>query len=353
MVNELVSEFHRSIRKSLIWIGMFIAATAVLVFVSLSASEIRIGLFEGIRIFTDHLMGAEPSGFLPTLKDRIVFEQNMPRALGAVLAGAVLSVCGASLQSLIRNPLADPYTLGISSGAMFGMVLNVGLGISIIPFLSSSDGMILNAFLLSLVPTAVIVFIAAFKKVTPTMMILCGIAVMYIFTALTTLVKYSVEPETLSFIYQWSIGSVSGISWGNIPKMIAALLIIGAPMFFIHRRIDIIAQGDEGAIALGIRPNKLRIVALILASLATSIIVCYTGTIGFVGLVAPHIARIFVGSMGKVLIPTSAVLGAFMVLGADYIVRLVSPSLPVGVILALICSPIFILILIKMRRSAW
>lgn len=353
MVNELIEQYRESMKRSIRWIGLFITATAILVFVSLSASDIRIGLMEGIRIFIDHLIGSEPSGFLPSLKDRIVFEQNMPRALGAVLAGAVLSICGASLQSLIRNPLADPYTLGISSGAMFGMVLSAGLGISIIPFVSSSDGMILNAFIMSLIPTAIIVFIAAFRKVTPTMMILTGIAVMYIFTALTTLIKYSVEAETLSFIYQWSIGSVSGISWGNISKMIVALLIIGIPMLIIHRRIDIVAQGDEGAVALGINPNRLRIAILILASLATSIIVCYTGTIGFVGLVAPHIARIFVGSMGKVLIPTSAVLGAFMVLGADYIVRLVASSLPVGVILALVCSPVFILILIKMRRSAW
>lgn len=353
MVNELFRQYRATMKKSTIRIGLFVGLTALLVFISLSASDVKIGLLEGIRIFVDHMSGSEPSGFLPTLKDRIVFEQNMPRALGAILAGATLSICGASLQSLIRNPLADPYTLGISSGAMFGMVLSVGLGISIIPFINPDDGLILNAFVMSLLPTAVIVFIATFKKVTPTMMILTGIAVMYIFTALTTLIKYSVEAETLSFIYQWSIGSVSGISWENIPKMIAGLLIAGVPMIFIHRRIDIVAQGDEGAIALGINPNKLRIISLILASLATSIIVCYTGTIGFVGLVAPHIARIFVGSMGKMLIPASAALGAFMVLGSDYIVRLVDSSLPVGVILALVCSPVFILILIKMRKSSW
>ncbi len=348
-----IEDYHSNMRKSALWIAGTIVIIIVLLLLSLSASTIKIGIMESFGILVDHLSGVEPSGYLPTLKDRIVFEQNVPRAIGAILAGAVLATSGAALQSLIRNPLADPYTLGISSGAMFGMVLFTGLGISVIPFISSSDAMIANAFVMALIPTCVIILIAAFKKVTATMMILCGIAVMYVFTALTTLIKYSVEPETLAFIYEWSIGSVSGLSWGSLTKMIVALFVVSVPMFFIHRRIDIVAQGDEGAVSLGIRPNRLRIVSLVFVSLSTAIIVCYTGTIGFVGLVAPHLGRIAVGSTSKVLIPTSAAIGAMMVLGADYIVRLVAPSLPVGVILALVCSPIFIYVLVKMRKNAW
>lgn len=353
MTRPEILEIHRQSRKSVMLIVGLAVATLFIALLSLSASTVKIGVLESFQIIIDHLSGVEPSGYLPTLKDRIVFSQNIPRALGAIIAGAVLSISGAALQSLIRNPLADPYTLGISSGAMFGMVVSVGLGITIVPFLSSSDGMIVNAFLMSLIPTAVVIVIAAFKKVTPTMMILCGIAVMYIFTALTTLIKYSVDPDTLSMIYQWSIGSVSGLSWGSIEKMLVALAIVAAPMIFIHRQIDIVAQGDENAIALGIRPNRLRIICLVLVSMGTAIVVCYTGTIGFVGLVAPHIARIVVGSTSKFLIPASAVIGSLMVVGADWIVRLVAPSLPVGVILALICSPIFIYILVRMRRNAW
>lgn len=348
-----IQKYHESTRRSIVWIVLFAVLTVILVFLSLSASTVKIGVLESFTILSDHLSGIEPSGYLPSLKDRIVFEQNIPRAIGAIIAGTVLSISGAALQSLIRNPLADPYTLGISSGAMFGMVLSAGLGVSVIPFISESDSMIVNAFIMSLIPTAVIVFIAAFKKVTATTMILCGIAVMYIFTAFTTLIKYTVDPETLAFIYEWSIGSVSGLSWGSLPKLIAAVLIVGIPMALVHRQIDIVAQGDDGAIALGIRPNRLRIISLVFISLGTAIVVCYTGTIGFVGLVAPHIARMLVGSQSRTLIPASAVIGSFMVLGADYIVRIVAPSLPVGVILALVCSPIFIFILVKMRKSAW
>lgn len=348
-----IRDYRRRYRRSLHLILAVAAATFVVVLLSWSASSIQIGVLESFRIVVDHLSGVGTDDYLSMIKDRNVFDQNIPRSIGAVCAGMVLAVCGAVLQSLIRNPLAEPYTLGISSGALFGMVVSLSLGISVFPFLSDSDSQIVNAFLAALVPTAVVIAVAMFKKVTPTMMILCGIAVMYIFTALTTLIKYTMEPDTLAQVYAWSVGSVSGISWGALPKMIAAVLIVLVPMMAIHRRIDIVAQGDEEAIGLGINPNRLRIVALVIVSVATAIIVCYTGTLGFVGLVAPHVARIFVGSDNKVLIPCSAAIGALMVIGADYVVRLIAPNLPAGVILAIVCSPIFICLLVRMRRSAW
>ena len=353
MTRPEIEQIHRNNRRSIILIVVLLVATVIVSLASLSVSTIDIGFWESFQIIIDHLNGVEPSDFRSTLKDTVVFSENVPRVLGALIAGAVLSISGALLQSLIRNPLAEPYTLGISSGAMFGMVLSVGLGFSIVPFLSSSDGMIINAFVFSLIPTTVVILVAMFKKVTPTMMILCGIGVMYVFTALTTLVKYSVDPDTLSSIYQWSIGSVSGLSYGSIEKMLIALAIAVVPLFFIHRRVDIVAQGDETAISLGINPNRLRIVTLVFVSMATAIVVCYTGTISFVGLVAPHIARRVVGNTSKYMIPASAVIGSLMVVSADYIVHEFTPTLPVGVILALVCSPIFIYILIKMKKNSW
>jgi len=341
---------NRKKLKSILWIWLGIG---LLFIVSLSASETKIGLLEGAEFLVKRIMGVEPVGFYEILRDRTVCDENIPRALGAIMAGAVLAIGGAALQNLIRNPLADPYTLGISSGAMFGMVIAVALGISIFPFLSDGDSMMVNAFFFAMIPTIIVLFISAFKKVTPTTMILCGIAVMYIFTAFTTMIKYTVESETLSMIYQWSIGSVSGLSWGSMPKFLAASLIAFIPMFYLRERIDIVAQSDNQALCLGVNPNRLRIVSLTVVSLATAIVVCYTGTIGFVGLVAPHIARIFVGSKMKLLLPASASVGALMVLGCDVLLRKISPNLPVGVLLALVCSPIFIYILIKMSKRAW
>lgn len=339
-------------RNMMIIIGLLIV-TVVVAVISLAVSEVKIGFGEAFRIFVDAVQGKTPADFDTFLKTRIVYYENGPRAIGAICAGAVLSISGAVLQNVIRNPLADPYTLGISSGALFGMVICLIFGISIIPFVSVSNAIIVNAFVCALIPTTIVIIISVFKKVTPTMMILCGIAVMYVFTAITTLMKFTAEPETYSQIYTWAIGSVSGLSWGSIPKMIVALLITYIPLQIWHRKLDIVSQGDNNAISLGVNPNRMRIASLICVSLGTAIIVCYTGTIGFVGLISPHICRIFMGSDCKYLIPCSAVVGGLTVLASDIIVRLLAPALPVGVIIALVSSPIFIYILVRMKKSYW
>lgn len=354
MVKEqIIANYRKKHSNNMTWIVIILLITLIIAIISLSISTVRIGLMEAFSIFIKHLSGEKPEDYLSYLKDRIVFYENGPRAIGAICAGATLATAGAILQNIIRNPLADPYTLGISSGALFGMVLSVSLGISIIPFLSGLDGGIVNAFLFALIPTAIIVFVSAFKKVSPTMMILCGIAVMYIFSASSTMIKYVSEPETFAQIYTWSIGSVSGLAWGSLPKLIAALLILLVAGFFWHKKIDIISQGDKEAITLGVDPNRMRIYCFILIGIATALTVCYTGTIGFVGLVAPHIARILFGAKCRDLIPASAAIGGIMVLGSDVAMRLIDPALPVGVMIALICSPIFVYILARMNKRVW
>jgi iron complex transport system permease protein/cobaltochelatase CobN len=353
VMDEKIRSYRSKDRRRFGYILILCLVVVVTFLFCLPDPRMSISFGDSIQILIDHINGVKPETFQEMIRDRLVVEENIPRALGAIMAGAVLSVCGAVLQSLIRNPLADPYTLGISTGALFGMVLFVGLGISVVPFITTDDALIVNAFVLSLIPTAIVVVISVFKKVTPTMMILCGIAVMYIFNAFNIMIKYTVEPEKLSMIYQWSIGSVSGMSWGSLPKLAIAVCLVSIPMFYLRNRIDIVSQGDNQAITLGIVPNRLRIFSLVIVSLSTALVVCYTGTIGFVGLVAPHIARIFVGSRNKLLIPASAVIGALMVLGCDLIVRYVASRLPVGAVLALFCSPIFIIILIRMKKEVW
>ncbi|MBO4551585.1 MAG: iron ABC transporter permease [Candidatus Methanomethylophilaceae archaeon] len=353
VISDVRDDLKKKKSNAITLIVILLIISLVLVVYSLSISTVKIGILESFSIFINHLCGVKPTDFLSYLKDRVVFEENGPRALGALMAGAVLGISGAVLQNIIRNPLADPYTLGISSGALFGMVVSLTLGFSIIPFLTGLDAAVVNAFIFALIPTAIVVVISTFKKVSPTMMILCGIAVMYIFNASTTMMKYTADPETFAEIFAWSIGSVSGLAWGSLVRLFIALLLVLIPMMIWHRQIDIIAQGDNQAITLGVNPNRLRIYCLIFTSLATALVVCYTGTIGFVGLVAPHIARIKFGSNCKFLIPASAVIGALMILGSDVVLRLINPSLPVGVMIALICTPFFIYILTRMNKKMW
>lgn len=347
-----VINYLSSHHKKIIYLAGAVVLLAALAIMSIVICPIRISIPDAFVAFFKHIAGIVPDNYRDYLIDYHVWN-NLPRAICALLAGAVLACGGAAMQSMIRNPLADPYTLGISSGALFGMVVWAVLGISIVPFLSSGDAPFVNAFIMAMVPTIIVLLMSMFKKVSPTTMILCGIGVMYIFNAFTTILKYTTESDILKDLYLWTVGSIGGLVWGSLPKIAFAFLLCFIPMMIFRNQLDIVSQGDTNAISLGVNPNRLRLFFMILISISVAIIVCYTGTIGFVGLVAPHIARIFVGSKSSVLIPCSAVIGAAMVFTADCVVRMLFPTLSVGVILAIICSPIFIYILMRMKRSAW
>jgi iron complex transport system permease protein/cobaltochelatase CobN len=302
----------------------------------------------------EHLRGAEPQTYAERLKDRIVWDMNAPRALGGILIGVILAVGGAVMQSMVRNPLADPYTTGISSGALFGVTLYIVAGVSIIPFASAGASQMANAFLFALVPAAVILFISAFRKTSPTMIVLIGIGVMYMFSASVSMMKFTADPNALEEVYTWGIGSIGKIAWGDIPTLAVATALLTASMMSFSKSLNVLASGDESSVSLGVDPIRLRMVCLAIVSVATAAAVCFSGTIGFVGLVAPHVARIFVGSNTRHLIPCAAVVGAFMLIAADCAARNAGTTgLPVGVITALIGSPLFLYFLIKQRKSAW
>ncbi|MCL2147830.1 MAG: iron ABC transporter permease [Methanomassiliicoccaceae archaeon] len=342
--------FRRSVALTLLLAAM-IAATVI---ISISISQYPMGFAEAYQILVDHLRGVEPVTYSERLKDHIVWDMNIPRAIGGVTVGAILGVGGAVMQSIIKNPLADPYTTGISSGAMFGVTVYVILGFSMVPFVGGGAGQMANAFLFALIPAAVIIFISSFKKMSPPMMVLIGIGVMYLFTASTTMLKFTASHEDIAQIYIWGVGAIGMVTWDDLPVLIGATAFILVTMMALSKSINVLTSGDNTATSLGVGPTKFRIVCLLLVSVVTAIAVCFTGTIGFVGLVAPHIGRIFVGSNNRYLIPCSACIGAFMLLAADCIARNAGTTgLPVGVITALIGSPLFLYFLIKQKRSAW
>ena len=186
-------------------------------------------------------------------------------------------------------------------------------------------------------------------------MILTGMAVMYIFSACTTALKLWADPDALSSLYRWQVGSLNNMLWSDFPMMCTVTVLGTIVIMLLSNRINILSSGDESAKSLGIDANKLRIICLLLASLITASIVCYVGTIGFVGLVAPHIARIFVGSDNRYLIPAGASFGAMLMIIADYLGRtILSPAvLEVGVVTAFIGGPLFLWLIIRQRREVW
>jgi len=298
--------------------------------------------------------GKETRSYAEWLKDFIVWDRNLPRAIGGVAVGAILGVGGAVMQSIVKNPLADPYTTGISSGAMLGVTVYLVLGISVIPFAGGDLAQIANAFVFALIPAAVIIFVSSFKKTSPVMMVLIGIGVMYIFTASTTLLKFTASSDTIAEIYIWGVGSIGKITWDNVPVILIAMVFLITVGMLLSKSINILTAGDKSAMSLGVNPTRMRLICLIAVSVATAVAVCFTGTIGFVGLVSPHIARMTVGSNIRYLIPCSAAVGGFMLIAADCIARNAGTTgLPVGVITALVGSPLFIYFLIRQKKSAW
>jgi ABC-type Fe3+-siderophore transport system permease subunit len=352
MTSPEVKEYQRRAKKKLVWAAVFVVIIFLLSIYSLSVSTYTMSFAEAYQVLINHILGIEPTTITDIIRDKIVVGLTAPRTIAAVFVGGVLAVCGAVMQSITRNPLADPYTIGISSAALFGTSLTVALGISIIPFLGHDVAIASNAFVFALIPALAIVFVSSFKKMSPNMMILIGIGMMYLFTAATTFVKFNASEEALQEIYEWSLGTLSKINWDSILPLAVAFVMALLVFMMVSNRINVLSAGDNMSRSLGENPIRLRVVCFVIVSVTTAIAVCYTGTIGFVGLVAPHIARLFVGSDNKILIPVSAILGAIMISATDCLVRLLPGGLPCGVMTAMIGAPIFVFILYKQRKKA-
>ncbi|MGV3491879.1 MAG: putative F420-0 ABC transporter permease subunit [Devosia sp.] len=283
---------------------------------------------------------------LSRLRDAIVWELRLPRALSALGIGAGLALAGTVMQVLTRNPLADPYLLGLSSGAALGAVTFLLLGASLL--------MPVGAFLGSLAALGLALAIAGLLGgATPSRAILAGICIAAVASALTSLlIFWSATGDSYREILSWLMGSLSGTSWSDV-GIVAAGLILCTPVILLSGRgLDAFAFGDAGAIGLGIDVRRLRWTLLAATALLTGIMVAIGGAIGFVGLVVPHAVRLAVGSRHRVLLPMSMLVGATFMLWADTAARtLFDPrELPVGIVTALIGAPAFLLILLRYRR---
>ncbi|AMH95221.1 iron chelate uptake ABC transporter permease [methanogenic archaeon ISO4-H5] len=349
--SPLETEYRAGIRRR------YILATALaVVAVAVAAVSIFCSRFSTLNpsvtwdILSVHLGGDTYPDYYENL---IVWEMYVPRAILGVVAGAGLAVAGVVMQSLLRNPLAEPYTTGVASGASFGAALYIMLGISIIPVDDYNLGLTINASILALVPTFAILAISQRRSITPTTMILAGIAVMYVFRAATSLMTLYADPEAVESLYMWNVGTVGSARWDNI-WIIAGSTLIGIILLWVlSHQVTMMTAGENSAKSMGVRTRLVRMVCLVVIAIMTAVIVGYCGTIGFMGLVAPHIARILVGSNLKRLLPCSAAVGAAVLVICDLIAKMASDTMHVGVITAIIGGPIFIMLLIKGARKVW
>jgi iron complex transport system permease protein len=287
---------------------------------------------------------------LSDIKQRIILELRLPRVLLAFLCGAGLSLAGAVLQTVTRNPLADPYLFGISSGASFGAVLVIaawGIGGS----LTGQYAITMGAFAGSALSVMLVVSLAG-SGVQIERMLLSGVAVSFMFSSATSLVLYSSEPQAAATLLFWTLGSFAAASWTKL--FLPALVIsVSIAIFLAYSRpLRAILAGDESARSLGVEVNRLRVAMLLLSSLMTATLVATCGGIGFVGLMIPHIVRRLIASHSRHVLMGSAVLGGGFMIWVDVLARelLESSELPIGVITAAIGSVFFIVVMKRKSR---
>jgi len=344
------AQYKKYIDRKIIFILFSIALIVIITGISATLGPYSITVPEVYSIIWQGLF-QHPA----TTEEFVVWNLRLPRILMAVLAGMGLAIAGTMMQGIVRNPLASPYTLGISSGAGFGAVIAIIYGTGLIPWAGSGYLTIVNAFAFSLIPVFVIMALARFRRATPEMMILAGIAMMFVFYGYTHLIYYFADPDAMKEAYFWTIGGLGRASWETLTPMAVMLAFCIPLLMWRSWDLNVMGAGDETAKSLGVNVERVRLLIMILASLLTASIISFTGCIGFVGLVAPHICRICIGGDNRFLIPASGLFGATFLLCMSTLGRtiLAPVIIPEGVMMACIGGPFFFILLIGKKKEYW
>ena len=334
---------HRGRRRRFILLGailvlLFLSAiSAVLGAVRLAPGEVWTSIWTG-------LTGSRPET-LSLGKFSVVWDIRLPRILMALFAGMGLSVGGVAMQGIMRNPLASPYTLGISAAAAFGASLAIVLGI---------PGLIIPAaFAAALFSLLLVLFFSRRERMQAEGLILAGIAVMFVFSAGTSLLQYLATQDQLARIVFWLMGSLSSTTWSRV-LVVALVSLTAAPLLYaLSWQMNILSSGEDSARSLGVEPRFLRMAVILTVTVVTAVIVSYSGVIGFIGLAAPHIARILIGSDHRLLFPAAAITGAFSLVFSDTLARtlLGNTELPIGIVTSFFGVPFLIAILMTRQKQ--
>lgn len=287
-------------------------------------------------------------------EDVIIWDLRLPVAMMAVVVGAMLGVAGAEMQTILNNPLADPFTLGLSSAASFGAAVAIVLGWSVIPGIGALF-VTVNAFVFAMAASMGLFLFTKLRGVTPEAMILVGIAMLFTFNALLAFLQYGASELQLAQLIFWQLGSLARATWPKIGICVAVLALV-LP-YFVSRSwaLTALRMGEEKAAALGVNVNALRLIVLAGVSLLSAVAVSFVGTIAFVGLVGPHIARMIVGEDHRGFLPLSALAGALILSGTSIASKAITPGIiyPIGMITSLIGIPFFVSLIMSQRKKHW
>ena len=327
----------------------FAAATVFTLLVCVSLGSVKLPLRETFGLLWNALAGR---GTGTGMSATIVFSVRLPRVLCVALTGASLSVCGAAMQGLLKNPLADGSTLGVSSGASLGAVISIAFGITLpgIPLAGTMSMAMLFAFL-SLVVILGLAYRLDGSLSTGTIILIGVIYSMFVSSVLSLVITFA--PDKVQSITFWTMGSLAGRGYIHVLVLLGALVVFGGVLFGCARELNAFAVGEDNARTIGVNVRRTKLVVLIAVSVLIGVCVSIGGTIGFVGLVTPHMVRMITGPNHKRLLPASMFAGAIFLLLADLAARTVfSPlELPIGVVTSLVGAVVFIFIFYQTRKE--
>ena len=353
----LEGTYHVTVRKRVMFILFLLVLTVVASLVALGIGSVDIPMTDTLRVLGHGLLPSHIDGPEKDWYSIIILDSRLPRVLMAVITGVSLAMSGVIMQGILRNPLVSPFTLGVSSAASFGAAMALvyapllfgsiyydstnllGQAITVKNLL-----LILFSFLFGLGSVGLVLLISRKGDVSRSTMILSGVVISYLFQAGISFAKYISNDDALREITLWLMGGMWGVTWSSVIMLVPVVAICFVLMEKLAVDINTLSTGDEVASSLGIDVKRLRTTGLVLSALVSSACLAFTGIIGFIGLMAPHICRRFIGNDHRYLLPASALMGALILLTSDTVARMIiRPSqLPVGVIMYIIGGAFFI-----------
>jgi iron complex transport system permease protein len=339
----------RARRMVLATLAVALVATMV---VAVGLGPVFIQPMTVLRIVGHHIVDAPSTVDWSASDDAIIWQVRLPRVLLGAVVGAALGITGLALQAMVRNPLAEPYILGVSAGASTGAAAAIlfGVGVSL-----GGQATTLVAFLGALAAMAMVLTLARVGgAITPGRMLVAGIAVGYLLHATTSLlILFADSAEGARAVMFWLLGSLAAAEWSALPGVTLVVTISLGLLWWWRRRLDLLTLGDESARAMGIDPDRTRFVLIGITALCVAAAVATSGGIGFVGLAVPHIARRFAGVAHRASLPAAALIGALLLVWADVAARLVLQprELPIGVVTGVLGAPILVLLVRRLQLA--
>jgi iron complex transport system permease protein len=313
---DLRAEYQKFIGKKMLFLISLIFGIILLAGYAATRGSADISVLDVYKTIIARFL---PGHFETTwFSDTIVWGLRLHRILLAIVGGIGLAIAGAVMQGILKNPLASPFTLGIASAAGFGAALAIVMGAG---FVGGEYLIIGNAFIFTLLASMSVYGLAKYKGITPETMVLAGIAIMYLFSAMTSFLQYVGHAEQVQEVVFWMMGSLGRSSWDKV-WIVTAVIVASFPYLLLKSwDINALGTGDETAKSLGVNVEKTRVICMVLVSVITASVICFTGTIGFIGLVAPHITRMVIGGDHRFLLPASALVGVWLGLARHGLAR--------------------------------